>query len=326
MLSDDVLDLDGQLGLLCHDQTVAGMRGDDGGTDVGIGMLMRIFADLVFLEIQGTLELADVVEVSAGAGQEGIAVNRFGGGFRQVGHNDGMVVGAGSFNEQAAQKRMVGVAEFQQLRGRGQVEDALQQRIQRNAQNCGKQRASAAVQRIGEDLAHGGVGHESNGKDDDHIGKGRNDAGKEHLLTERLALDDMNGKQAADEGSKENVDHGCAIGAVAAGDEGADQNAHGKAGRHGGVGADQAGHHHGSEQHGRKVAVHQTTQNAKPHGDAHDDAEDYELSGTAERIAVQQQHADQQHGHGQKHQQHAAQIHHHVHVVIVQQAEAAKHG
>lgn len=72
VLHDDVLNLLGQAVLLGHDEAVAGVSGHDGGAHVGVGVLVGVVADLVFLEIQGALELADVVEIRARAASRGL--------------------------------------------------------------------------------------------------------------------------------------------------------------------------------------------------------------------------------------------------------------
>ena len=49
-------------------------------------------------------------------------------------------------NQQAAQQGMVGIAQLQELSRGGQVEEGLHQRVQRDAQHRGQQRAAGAPQ------------------------------------------------------------------------------------------------------------------------------------------------------------------------------------
>ena len=71
MLDDDVLNFLGQMVLLGQHHAVPGMGGDNGGGNIGIGMLMRIFAQLVFFKVHGALQLADVVVIGSRAGTAG---------------------------------------------------------------------------------------------------------------------------------------------------------------------------------------------------------------------------------------------------------------
>ena len=325
VLHDDVLNLLGQAVLLGHDEAVAGMRGDDGGAHVGVGVLMRVVADLVFLEIQGPLELADVVEIRARAGQQGIAAHGLGGGLGEVGHDDAVVVGARRLDQQAAQQGVVGIAQLQELSRGGQVEEGLRQRVQRDAQHRGQQRAAGAPQGVCEHVGHGGIGHETDGQDDDDVGDGRHDAAQQHLLAVGPAADDAHGQQAADEGGEQEVDHGGAKGGIAPGDKGADQHAHAQRARDARIGREQAREHHGAEQSGGEVGVDQLPKDAQPQRDALDEHQNDEPARVLQRLPVKEVEGQQQHGGAKRHQQGRAHVHHDVDVVVVQHAQAAQH-
>ena len=325
VLHDDILNLLGQAVLLGHDEAVAGVRGDDGGAHVGVGVLVGVVADLVFLEVQGPLELADVVEIRARAGQQGIAAHGLGGGLGEVGHDDAVVVGARRLNEQAAQQGVVGVAQLQQLCGGGQVEEGLHQRVQRDAQHRGQQGAAGAPQGVGEHVGHGGIGHEADGEDDDDVGDGRQDAAQKHLLAVGPAADDAHGEQPADEGGEQQVDHGGAEGGVAAGDEGADEDADAQRAGDARPGGEQAREHHGAEQRGGEVGVDQLAEDAQPQRHALDEHQDDEPARALQRLPVKEVERQKQHGGAQRHQQGGAHVHHDIDVVVVQHAQAAQH-
>ena len=325
VLHDDVLNLLGQAVLLGHDEAVAGVGGHDGGAHVGVGVLVGVVADLVFLEIQGALELADVVEIRARAGQQGVAAHGLGGGLGQIGHDDAVVIRARRLNQQAAQQGMVGIAQLQELCRGGQVEEGLHQRVQRDAQHRGQQRAARAPQGVCEHVGDGGIGHKPDGEDDDDVGDGREDAAEQHLLAVGPAADDAHGQQPADEGGEQEVDHGGAEGGISAGDERADQHAHAQGARDARIGRKQAGEHHGAEQSGGEVGVDQLAEDAQPQRHALDEHQNDEAARALQRLPVKEVQRQDEHRDAKRHQQHRAHIHHDIDVVVVQHAQAAQH-
>ena len=60
----------------------------------------------------------------------------------EVGHDDGMVIGAGGLQEQPPQQGLVRVGQLDELRRGGQVEQPLQQRLHADAEH-GAERAAA---------------------------------------------------------------------------------------------------------------------------------------------------------------------------------------
>ena len=115
MLLNHLEYLHGQMLLLGHLHAVPGMCGQYGRRYAGIGAVMGIVANLVFLEIKRPLELANIVIIRAYACQQRICADCAGGGVGQVGHDYGMVIGAGSLQQQPVQQRLIGIGQLQEL-------------------------------------------------------------------------------------------------------------------------------------------------------------------------------------------------------------------
>ena len=121
VLHDDILYLLGKAVILRKRKPVGRMGDQDGRGNKGIGHLVRVLAKLVFLEIDRTFHLTDIVEIRADAGKQRIGADGFGRAFSQIGDDNGMMVGAGRLQQKPAQQRMVGVGQFQQLAGCGKL-------------------------------------------------------------------------------------------------------------------------------------------------------------------------------------------------------------
>ena len=79
VLRDNLEHFGRQAILLAQHQAIPHMRSDDGGGHRGIGRIMNIArAYLIFLEIKGPFQLADVMVIPADTGQQGIGAHCFG--------------------------------------------------------------------------------------------------------------------------------------------------------------------------------------------------------------------------------------------------------
>ncbi len=83
-------------------------------------------ASLIFGEVGGAMELADVMVVSHHPRDQRIGTDLFRGPLGQITDHQAMVVGAGRLQHEATQQRMIGVAQFQELEGRGHAENCTQ--------------------------------------------------------------------------------------------------------------------------------------------------------------------------------------------------------
>ena len=94
---------------LKHVNTVSRVRGQNCGRYAGVSSVVGIVAHLVFFEVTGALELADIVIIRADAGQKAVCADFAGSGLGQVGNEDGVVIGAGRFQKQSSEQRLVGI-------------------------------------------------------------------------------------------------------------------------------------------------------------------------------------------------------------------------
>ena len=140
---------------------VARVRNDDLRGGIGIGFVQAVFrAKLVFLKIHGAAQLAHIVIIAAHARKQGIGPDGLRRGLGQIGHHDGVVVGAGGFQQQPAHQRMIGVGQLHQLGGGRQVEQRLQQRLNSQTENSSDARPAHGFQRVGQHAAHA-AGHQA---------------------------------------------------------------------------------------------------------------------------------------------------------------------
>ena len=268
MLDDDILNFLRQMILLGQHHAVPGMGGDNGGGNIGIGMLVRIFAQLVFLKVHGALQFADVVVIGSRAAQQGIGPHRFRRRLGQIGHDDGVVIGAGGFDHQPAQNGLIGVGQLQQL-GRGrQTEHRLHQRVQRDAQHRRHHGGQGAPQGVVHHHPHGVVSHKADGEDDDHIGKAGQEAAQQHLLAVGLPMKNDDHQKAGDKRNEQKVHDLRSVAGIAARQQRADQHRQGETTSHARPGADQAGEHHHAQQCRGQIGVDLLSQHTRAHGQA----------------------------------------------------------
>ena len=325
MLCNDVLDLHRQTVLLGQHKTIPGVGRNDGGGHIGIGVLMGVVPDLILLEIQGPLQLADIVEIGAGPGQQLVGIHAFGSSLRQIGHDDAVVIGAGGLDQQPPQQRMIGVAQLHQLGGGGQIEQALHQRVEGHAENgrtCGSR---AAPDGVSGHIVQGGVGHKAHDQDQGSVDHRRDDTAQQDLLTVGLAAHDQQHGKAADQRGHDDVDGLGAEGAFAAGGQRADDHRHAQAGRQTPSGPQHTGDHHHAQQGGHQVNVDQLGQHANAQRQAHGQHDDQHPGRPVHGIRAEEIQKQQQNGDRRQHQHAGADVHHDVHIIVVQKAEAAQH-
>ncbi len=325
MLNNDILDFHRQTVLLCQHKAVPGMGRYNGGGHIGIGMLVGIVPDLVFLEIQGSLQLADIVEIGSGTGQQLIGFHAFGSSLRQIGHDDAVVIGAGGLNQQPPQQGMIGVAQLHQLGGGSQIEQALHQRVEGDAQNGRSRRRCAAPDGICGHIMQGGVGHKANNQNQRGVDHRRDDTAQQDLLTVGLAAHNHQHGQTADQRGHDDVDRLGAEGTLAAGGQRADNHCHGQTGRQTPSGTQHAGDHHHAQQGWHQVDIDQLRQHAAPQRQAHGEHQNQHSGRPVHSIRAEKIQQHQHQADSRQHQHACADIHHDIHIVIVQKAEAPQH-
>ena len=298
VLAHDVHHLAGQAILLGHLRAVAGMGGEDGRGDARVGAVVGVVAHLVLLEVHGPLELTHVVVVRAHAGQQTVCAHGGGGGLGQIRHDDGVVVGAGGLHQQAAQQRLIGVRELNELCAGGQIEHQLQQRLQADGQHRAEHAAAQRPQGIGQGGVQVRAGDQADGHGDDEVGCGDGEARKQRAGAQLLAGEHQRGDGAGCEGHQHHREHGHGEQAV-----GGHQHGHHEADHavdeQRCLGVQQHGDQDCAQRHGHEIGIH------APH---------------------QQRDGDLQHdGDAQQHQPLGVLQDGHVKLVQVQRDDAAEH-
>ena len=127
VLADELMDDEGEGVFAGQFDAVLDVADDDQQAHGGREFVVAVGAAgfLVFDEVLWFGELADVVVVSADAAEEAVGTDGGGGGFGHDADGEGVVEGAGGFLLKAAEERLVGVAEFEQGHGGGDLEDAF---------------------------------------------------------------------------------------------------------------------------------------------------------------------------------------------------------
>lgn len=216
MLHDNRLDFRRQVVFLRQRQTIAGVRGDNRGGYIRVGSVVRVVAHLVFLEVQRALEFPDVMEIRARARQQRVRADFLRRRFRQIRHHNRVVICAGRFQQQAAQQRLIRIRQFQQLRGRGEVERRLEHGLEADgnqaAQNAARHRPHGVVHHAGYIVG----GHQAQGEDDDHVHHRRNHAGNHHAHALRLILQIPHGDRAGNNAREYQMHHFRRVGVGAA--------------------------------------------------------------------------------------------------------------
>ena len=152
VLTDQVDDRGGQAVFLSQRRAVAHVRDEDLRRHLRLGVVVRVLAHLILLEVVGPLELADVVVVCAHSHEQRVRADGLCGGLGDVGDDDRVVIGARRLDHQPAQKRLIGIGQLQQLGGRHQVECSLQQRLNAHADDGGHKAAQRGEERA---IEHG---------------------------------------------------------------------------------------------------------------------------------------------------------------------------
>ena len=154
MLADHVDDRLGQAVLARQLHAVAGVLRQNRGRNARVGLVVRVFAHLVFLKIHRANQLADVVIICADAGKQRVRADRLRRGLRQVRDHHRVVIGARRFDHQPPQERLIRVGKLDQLGGRDEVERRFQNRLQADAEHGGNHRAADGVGHIRPHAAH----------------------------------------------------------------------------------------------------------------------------------------------------------------------------
>ena len=127
VLGDELVDDPGEAVFAGEFDAVLDVSDDDeeahGGGEFVVAV--GVAGGLVFDEVLGLAEFADVVVVGADAAEEAVGADGVAGGFGHDADGEGVVEGAGGFLGEASEEGLVGVAEFQEGHGGGDVEDAF---------------------------------------------------------------------------------------------------------------------------------------------------------------------------------------------------------
>ena len=327
MLHDNHLDFRRQVVFLRQRQTIAGMRRNNRGGYIWVGAVVRVIAHLVFLEVQRALEFPDVMEIRACARQQRIRADFLRRRFRQIRHHNRVVIRSGRFQQQTAQQRLIRVRQFQQLRGRGEVERRLEHGLEADgnqaAQNAARHRPHGVVHHAGYIVG----GHQAHGEDNDHIHHRDNHARNHHADTLRLILQVLHGDDAGDDAREYQMHHFRRVGVGTARAKPRRNQRHGERGGNADARTQQRSQQHRRHHDRGKVDIHQLdgnhAQSFAQHQHHHDDAGAAHVPQNLRRKDNEHQN---QHRHGNSNEQQRAE----VDVIIIrcgiQQPQRLQHG
>ena len=326
MLDDDPLNLRRQVEALGQGQAIGGMGRQDGGGNIGIRAVMGVIAALVLLEVQRALELADIMEIRAGTGQERIGADSFRRRLGQVRHDDGVMIGAGGFHQQTAQQGLIRIGQLQELGGRRQVEGRLEHRLESDCDQAADHAARHRPHRIGHGVVQIRCRHEAMGQHQRHVHAGHQHAADDGSHTLGFAGEELHGNHAADDAGHQEGHHFLGIGAVAARGQAGEDHGQGDACRQPDPGPKQPRQQHGAQGHRHQMHIDQLdAEHPQAHADEHHQHDDDHLARLAQGFGVEHvQHQHQQGDRGQHHQGSAA-VNRQVDMGRIQQAQGGEH-
>ena len=263
VLADQIDDRDGQPVFLPQRHAVAHVRDEDLRRHLRLGVVVRVLAHLVLLEVVGALELADVMIVCAHAHEQRVRSDGLRRGLGNVGDDDRVVIGARRLDHQPAQQRLVGVGQLQQLGGRHQVERGLQQRLDAHADDGGHKAAQRGEERAVEHGLDVVVRQDAHAQHNAQIAHAHQQAGDEQAHARGAPAQRIDARRAAHDARQR---HGDRLRRRAAAQA---QRQHGHDGcdreiqdiRRGG--ADEAGRHQRAQRHEDDVQVQPDAQDGQ---------------------------------------------------------------
>src|SRR5215210_3404571 len=139
VFGDHAQDLGGQVPLAPELDAVLHVALDDAGGEGGGEGRVRVHArDLVLDKVVGVFEFADVVVVSAYAGEQRVGPDALGGVRGEAADLHGVGKGPWRPAEELLQEGIAGVGEFEELHGREDVEDVLEKREEDHREHQGE--------------------------------------------------------------------------------------------------------------------------------------------------------------------------------------------
>ncbi len=207
VLHDNRLDFARQMILLRQQKSVMRMRRHDGGGHIRIGSVVRVFAHLIFLEIQRTLKLADVMEIRARTCQERIRADFFRRRLRQIRDDNRMMIRARSLKQQPSQQRLIRVRQFEQFAWCRQIERRFKHRLESHRNQTAEDTASGRPDRVIHRIEQIAGGHQSDRQNDNHVQHCRNHAGDHHAYALRLVLEETHHDHAGHDAAHHQVHH-----------------------------------------------------------------------------------------------------------------------
>ena len=316
MLADDVDHRLRNARLLRHLRAVAGMSGQNGRRDAGIGAVVGVVPHLVFLEVHGPLELADVVIIRADAGQQAVGADGRAARLGQIGHDDGMVIGARCLQQKPSQQGLVRVGQLDELRRRGQIEQPLQQRLNADAQHGAERAAARRPQGVDQHALHLGAAEQAHGQRDEEVAHGDAQARQQRGGSQHAP-----GKQHGDHRPAGHGHEHYGVRCAARGDERARQQRQHGVDEQRQTHVHQQRHQQKAQRHRREIDVNLAKARADGRGQNHYDAQQQHLLGAGEQPAMEAPQIEPHGRHGQQHQHGHAGEELHIEAVFGQQTQ-----
>ena len=207
MLLNHIDDRSRQMMLARQFYAVAGMLGENRRRYARIGLIMRILANLILLEIQRTHKLADVMIICAHAGEHRIRADGLCRSFRQISHDHGMMIGARRFDHKPAKQRLIRIRKLDKLGRRDQIESCFQNRLQAHTHD---RRCDSAQHRMHHNIKHAAhtAGHKRiDAQQQRHICRADDQTRDKNIHAGRIAAHQIDGEHAAHIGHQQDTEH-----------------------------------------------------------------------------------------------------------------------